>query len=441
MRPLRRSIKFSVWEGACSCASIGLVENYLIPFGLALKANVAQVGLLSSVPNLISALIQSQTSFIARMLNGPKKSVLSLSLFQSIVLLLFPVLIFLPEDRRVQGLIVLAVLYTTTGGLLLSLWGSIISKFLPLHKRAGFFGWRNMVMGYLIISGCIIGGMLLYAFRSRPLVGFVFLFLSAAGLKLCSYFFGRNIMEPPLHFHHQTVAPLEMARRVFDSRLKSYLLFVGLMNFSCSLVGPLFAVHMLKNLKLNYFVFMVLISASQFMTFFMMGRWGRHANVAGNLQIIRLTTTIFPLLPVLWIFSSNTVYLFFAQIFGGAIWAGYNLCTQNYIYDAIPGSERIQASAMFNMVNGVGIFLGATLGSQLVDLMPILFGYPFFSLILVSSCLRFCVAKIFLPRVKEIRKVHVVTQNELFLSMLGFRPLTTFSDSGKRPIPKSWPGV
>jgi len=47
-------LKYSIADGSAYSAMLGLIQDYVVPFALALKATIVQVGLLSSIPNLVA---------------------------------------------------------------------------------------------------------------------------------------------------------------------------------------------------------------------------------------------------------------------------------------------------------------------------------------------------------------------------------------------------
>jgi MFS family permease len=124
-----------------------------------------------------------------------------------------------------------------------------------------------------------------------------------------------------------------------------------------------------------------------------------------------------------WIFNQHPAYLIIAQIFSGFIWAGFNLCTTNFIYDAASPGKRTRCIAYFNTLNGIALCCGALGGAFLLPLVPNFFGYPLLTLFAISAGLRFIIG-ISLPRLlKEVRPVEHVKSDQLFFSMIGIRPL------------------
>jgi len=155
----------------------------------------------------------------------------------------------------------------------------------------------------------------------------------------------------------------------------------------------------------------------------MMQRWGRLADRVGTLKVMKLTSPVIGLLPVLWMVSRNPFYLIFVQVISGVAWAGFNLCASNFIFDAVSPQKRTRCIAYFNVLNGTALFLGAMIGGFLSDKLPPLWGYQLFSLFLISSSLRLLVALALPHKLKEVRPVEKLNNYQLFSLLIGIRPL------------------
>ena len=135
-----------------------------------------------------------------------------------------------------------------------------------------------------------------------------------------------------------------------------------------------------------------------------------------------MTSCLIPLVPLFWLFSKNLAYLGIVQAFSGLAWAGFNLCSVNYLYDATAAGERTKYLGYFNCGNGLAAGLGALLGGYLMTHVPAFNGYQVLTVFLISGVLRATAALVFLPGLKEVRKVSTVPAAELFHILTGGRP-------------------
>jgi MFS family permease len=197
---------------------------------------------------------------------------------------------------------------------------------------------------------------------------------------------------------------------------------VSALSFSVNLAAPYFAVLMLQDLKFNYLTYTTVSLTATLTINFLCARWGSHADVVGNHKILRLTSRIICIIPLLWLVDQSPWFLIFAQIISGFAWAGFNLCASNYIFDAITPSKRPRCIAYFNVLNGLALCAGSLLGGYLVTHLPPIHGSPIFTLFIVSTVCRIFAATT-IHWVKEVRPVEPIKSNDLFFSMVGVKPI------------------
>jgi MFS family permease len=195
------------------------------------------------------------------------------------------------------------------------------------------------------------------------------------------------------------------------------------MNFAVNITGPYFTLYQLRELGMGYFTFVVLEAVSAVATLFAVTHWGQAADRVGNRKILLLTSLLIPFIPLLWIPSSNLFYLGVVQSFGGLAWAGFNLCSVNYLFDATHQRNRVRYLSYFNAGMGLTAGMGALSGGYLLHLLPSLHRSPILCLFLISGLLRLTVSLVFMPRVKEARKVSKLPGVQLFHVLIGGRPL------------------
>jgi hypothetical protein len=72
---VRKSLRYSIYDGAGNAATTGLTQDYIAPFALALKATSAQIGLLTSIPSLAAALFQLKAPDMVQRMGSRTRSV------------------------------------------------------------------------------------------------------------------------------------------------------------------------------------------------------------------------------------------------------------------------------------------------------------------------------------------------------------------------------
>jgi hypothetical protein len=102
------------------------------------------------------------------------------------------------------------------------------------------------------------------------------------------------------------------------------------------------------------------------------------------------------------------------EFISNLIWAGFNLCYVNFIYDAVTRQRLALCIAYFNILNGIGVFIGASLGALMASINLSFFGLnPLLFVFLLSGVVRFIVYITMMPKIKEVREVQKYEKGEI----------------------------
>jgi MFS family permease len=327
--------------------------------------------------------------------------------------------------NRVEFLLVLLILVALCGGLAGPAWGSLMSDYIPSSKRGRYFGWRNRTVGAVTLGSVVTSGLMLYSFQEVSYsAAFCVIFFLAALARYISAYFIKQMDEPP---HRRDPASdftfLMFVARFRESNFLKFVVFSACLTFATYLSAPFFTVFMLRDLQLNYLSYMGLQVCSSFASLVALPLWGKHADMVGNVRVLRLSSFLAALIPVFWLFSHEPAYLMLVQIWGGFSWSGVTLSAANFIYDAVTPQKRVRCIAYFNVINGVALFLGSSLGGFLASRLPPLLGYRLLSLFAVSCFCRVFFQLLLSRSFREVRPTHEVSINGLFFSVVGIRSL------------------
>ncbi|MFA5038692.1 MAG: MFS transporter [Candidatus Omnitrophota bacterium] len=419
----RRSLNASLRDGIFASVMNGFTAEYFTPFLLLLGAGVRQVGILNAAQNLAASFVQFKSADLTVAVRSRRKIFVLFVFLQ--VLTLAPMVFCALWKTPIWVFISLVVLFAACNGLATPAWSSLMSELVRPEVRGAYFGWRNKTLGLITVGATLAAGWLLSALNGfSPFTAFAFIFACAFIFRLISWYFLTRMHEPPLtHSKIHQFTLFQFVRRLKESNFAKFVLFVAAMNFSVNLASPFFAVLMIRDFHFSYPLYGAITATATLTVCLLAGRWGRYADHVGNIRILKLTSPLIGAIPLLWILNHHPAFLFFAQIFSGFMWAGFNLCASNFIYDAVIPEKRTRCIAYFNLFNGLALGVGGYLGGFLAPRLPVLFGYKLLTLLLISAILRMAIGLVMPRFIKEVRPVKPVQAKDLFLSFVGMRSL------------------
>lgn len=429
MRPkkvnVRESLRYSFKDGIFASLMGGVTDHYATPLALFLGATVQQVGLVTALPNLLSSLSQFLAVRVVYWVGGRLKLLVRLVFSQASLILCIAILPWIQMSSRVELFLILLILAAMSGGLAGPAWGSLMSDYIPSSKRGRYFGWRNRTVGIVSVGSIVASGLLLYSFREVSYsAGFCILFSLAALARYVSGHFISRMDEPPQRKDPASDFTFFMfVARFRESNFLKFVVFTACVNFATYLAAPFFAVFMLRDLQFDYLTYMALQVCSALTSLIALPLWGKHADLVGNVRVLRLSSFFAALIPSFWLFSYHPVYLMLVQMWAGFSWSGVTLSAGNFIYDAVTPQKRVRCIAYFNVINGVALFLGSSLGGFLASRLPPFFGYQLLALFALSCFCRLSFYLLLSRSFREVRPAHEVSISDLFFSVVGIRPL------------------
>ncbi len=420
---LRTTLKMSFLDGIFASVMFGCVQDYFTPFLLLIKGTVMDVGMLSAVPNITASVLQIFSNIFVQIFKS-RKTVFCIFVFlQALTLLLCSAIFFILysietdtsnlflsfiKHYEIQIFISMVTLYTVFGSIGNPAWASLMSDLIPAHKRGKYFGFRNSILGVLLVVVSLLVGITLRFCPSDYLINtFVIIFLIASTSRFISWYYLTKMHEPPFTIERAPIVPHHILQSIKKNDFLLFIAFISLMNFAVYLSAPFFAVLMLQHLKFSYFEYSLVTVSAPFVMYVAMHWWGTIADKIGNARVLIITSPLIAIVPVLWVLGSDIIYLLFIQIFSGIVWSGFTISSFNYMFDASASSKRVRYISYFNLINGIMISAGAMAGGYLIEILPAVNGSSIYTILLVSGILRLCITVIFAQRLKEMRLVKI----------------------------------
>ena len=426
------ALSYSIKDGSWWAVMNGSGETYLSAFAVFLKATTLQIGLLGSIPQLLSSVLQLSAVKLTNKFQSRKKIVLFFVMLQALIWLAIIGISFV--TKSVWVLIVMATLYFLFGAMPNPAWTSWMGDLVPEDKRGRYFGKRNRILGFASSASVIIGGLILHRVSNiDTFLAFSILFTIAFIARIISYIYLAKQFEPKVEIREpRGQSFIEFIKDMKNSNFGTFSLYSMLMMFAVYIAGPMMVVYWLQTLEMSYFQYMVIISTASITSFITISYWGVHADSYGNKTILWVSSYLVAFIPLMWycvrFFRYDYVFTIsiIIQIIAGFSWAGFNLSSSNFIFDSVKPINRVRLMSYYNALKGITIFIGGTLGGLLAGLsfsngiMARFLPSGIFLVLFLSFFARLSVTNLFINKIREVK---IVEHRPRFLHFITLMPV------------------
>jgi len=398
-----RSLKY--FHGEAAPEAVAEAGNAYAPASLvACGAGEQAIGMLSALNNLAAALLYTKVPAIIEKMGSRKKAIVLLSFVDALGWLpLITILLFLKPVNPLW-LIPCWIVNLIPGMLYVPARSAWMADLVPGNTRGRYFGVRSAISGGAYIGTFYVMAYVLHMFEGPAIEGFIIVFALAFVASFLCFLIYTRIHSPPGAAEKATdFGFFDFLHETGKRNLGRFILYISLFQFAVYLSSPFIVTYMLKDLGFSYMYYAVIFGTEFLAKVVIVTFWGRYADKVGNLKVMRMVSLAIPFVPLLWLASHNLVYLVFVQLFSGACWAGFDLCSMNFIYEAAPAGKRLKYIAYHRALSTFFMALGALAGASLLGFVRPVFGYPILSLFVLSGVLRFVVTIVMFPRLKEVR--------------------------------------
>ncbi|MGH7184306.1 MAG: MFS transporter [Nitrospiraceae bacterium] len=430
-----RGLRYGLRDGACQAVTQGSGEQYLSAFALLLHASPFQLSVLSALPQLIGTLAQLVSIKFLRWFTNRKALISAGTIGQAVAWI--PI-VFLPLLLPQWGpwLVVSgAAAYFACAHFTTPAWNSLIADWLDQHERGAYFARRAQIIASLSFFALCGAGLVLSVWQDSSVAwwGFVLIFVVAG----CARILSALALSPVQDVHPTARLEAQQGFREFFHQnatkdFRRFLLFAGLMHASVLIAGPFFVLYILQDLHLSYFGYGGWLAAGLLGQLITLRAWGQFGDRFGNKALLSMTGFTVPILPMLYLVSTNFGFLLAVNFLGGVVWAGLALGLQNYVFDSVRPEDRAKAIALYSTINAVGWSMGALLGSWLVEHLPARIEWagiilqpasnlPF--VFFLSGLLRLAVSSSLLGTFHEARHVERVSRQQLLWELPFVKPI------------------
>lgn len=367
----RQNLTLFFYDGLFAAASDKIILTYLTVYLLSLGATGSQIGFLSSLSNLVAALILLPAALVVERSGERKRITLSAATGSRLVMLLLAILpmFFLPTNALIWILLGLALLRDVFNNIGYPAWISLTGDIVPIEGRGRYFGTRNFMMGIAgMIVALTIGEMITQI--GDPL-GYQVAFILAVIFGVISMTFFARIKDP-ITAESSEINNRSWIKEIFASLKgqKAFLLFsifTAVWNFSLNIAGPFFNVFMVDTLNFTAAMIGIVTVSNALANLIIQRRVGVLSDKWGNRNVSVLFLLLIPIIPLVWgLWVRQLWHAILIEILGGIFWGAYNLSSFNTLLLKTPEDQRARFSAIHQIVVTLSLAVGAALGALLI---------------------------------------------------------------------------
>ena len=415
----RQHLRDTYANGVFSQVADGATANYHTLFLLALHASDAQIGLLATLSQVLTALAPLPGAWLAERIRDYRRAVLGEAVLARLAFLaLIPLPLLFRDQPSIAVGIAIAVfsirafLFSASG----APWTALMGQLIPAHVRAAFFSARNFAGGLAVILGTFAMGQIITALGFPA--GYMAMFALAVGLGLvASYYFARvpasayaNASRPDVRDAPDAPDAAASKAKPAGSTIRDvlrhgqfvrYTLCACVLNFAVMLSGPYIQLFQVRVLGFSASTIGAMVSFELVTNIAMQRVYGSvFIRRFGDFRVMRVLRLATALVPVAWAFVVDPLTGLLASASAGIVWSGHELANFNGLLAVTPETNR----ANYIAVNTVAVALFGALGPAVGAALVGVIGYQ--NLFLLSAGLRFLAGVLFIVLVREwARKV------------------------------------
>jgi MFS family permease len=274
---------------------------------------------------------------------------------------------------------------------------------------------RSRVGGFVTLVASFVAAGLLQVMTGNTRLAFAIIFIAALGGRLLSLFFLSRMSEPRPVLARNTAREsiAQITRGLFSTNIGRFIIFIFFLSLAQNIDAPFYSPYLLRELHVSYISYQIINAALAVVTMFVVVWWGKRADKAGRVKVLHVTALMIPFCSLLWLVNSSLLWLCAVQIFTGFAWAGFNLCSGMFIWDAAPQDNRTRFIALFGALGALGITFGSVIGGNVGPHLPKISGSYFLTLFLLAGIVKLIVVLALFRRIYEVRNVQKVKTTEL----------------------------
>jgi MFS family permease len=359
--------KMSIYHGMASTLANNTSSNYIPIFAMTiLGATNYQVGLISSLPPLMSLLMTIPAAIVLNRSLEQRKIVAFSVLLARLVFLLILLITYVPGSIASWVMLGLIAFMSVPNTIANIGWQALIGNIIEDHRRAQFFSDRNRLLTIVGLITTLFIGLVMRNVSDdvgayQLLFAFTFLFGLFEMIFLLKH--KENVKDKVVQTKKNAMNWL-----IFKNRNYVRFLLVALcFNFGWQMAWGLFNVYNVRYAEASLFWISMFNVASMIAQIIAYPLWRKWSQKHGNMRVFVWVAMGMSTAPFLTALTTNLYYLTAMNLLSGFFVAGTVLILFNLLLENSPKETRTYCITSYNVLLAIIAFISPQIGIWLLE--------------------------------------------------------------------------
>lgn len=358
--------KMSIYHGMASAVAQNTSNSYIPIFAMTiLGATNYQVGLISSIPPLVTLLMTLPAAILLNRALEQKKLVAFSVIAARFIFLLIAFVSYVPGSFGSWLLLALIAVMSVPNTMVNMGWQSFIGNIIEEQRRAQFFSDRNRLLTIVgLVVTLTIGIVMKDMTGNRLAYQILFMFTFVIGL-LELYFLLKH--DEPVR-ERKLEKKRAMDWSIFKNNKYVMFLVVALVfNFGWQMAWGLFNIYNVRYAEATIFWISMFNVASMLAQIFSFSLWRKWSQKYGNMRVFVWVAFGMSTAPLLMVLSTNLYYLVFMSLISGLFVSGTVLILFNLLLENSPEEVRTYCITTYHVLLAIIAFTAPQIGIWLLE--------------------------------------------------------------------------
>lgn len=391
--------KMSIYHGMASAVAQNTSNSYIPIFAMTiLGATNYQVGLISSLPPLITLLMTLPAAILLNRAFEQKRLVAFSVLAARFVFLLIAFISYVPGSFGSWLLLGLIAAMSVPNTMANMGWQSFIGNIIEETRRAQFFSDRNRLLTVVGLFVTLTIGIVMKDMTANR-IAYQILFMFTFVVGVVELYFLLKHDEPARELSVEKKRAMDWS--IFKNNKYVLFLTVALVfNFGWQMAWGVFNIYNVRYAEATIFWISMFNVANMIAQIFSFSLWRKWSQKYGNMSVFVWVAFGMSTAPLLMVLSTNLYYLVAMSFLSGLFVSGTVLILFNLLLENSPQEVRTYCITTYNVLLAVIAFSSPQIGIWLLET------YSMETAMYLSTAVRFFAAVGFLVLfiVRKIRE-------------------------------------